>query len=214
MNNNLLEVIRGANLFNGSNYFYVPDRFCAPNSAIYFNNGYLQVPEGVYFSGDFTLTAWIYLKSYQSWARIIDFANGQYSDNVVLTMFGETSQISGFIFKGSNSSSIATSIVINLNQWYFVAFVLNSTTGYICVNGNQVANGTLYVPNNITRTSNYIGKSNMANPNADAIYDEIQIYRGGLSLKEIMKKYIVSSNNGIYRLNYFMILNKMPLYRG
>jgi hypothetical protein len=199
--NSLLEVIKGANLFNGSNYSYVPDRFCSPNSAIYFNKGYLQVPSGVYFSVNFTFTAWIYFKSYQSWSRIIDFGNGQNSDNVGLTLLGATSQISGFAFKGSNLSIITTlspSIVINLNQWYFVTFVLNSTTGYIYVNGNQIANGTLYVPNNIIRTSNYIGKSNMENPNADAIYDEIQIYRGGLSLKEIMKKYIASSNNGIF----------------
>jgi hypothetical protein len=79
--NNLTDVIGGAYLFGGSNYSFVPDRFCSLNSAIYLNKGYLQVPAGVYFSGDFTLTAWIYLKSYQSYSRIFDFGNGEGKDN-------------------------------------------------------------------------------------------------------------------------------------
>ncbi len=50
----------------------------------------------------------------------------------------------------------------------------------IYVNCNQVATGILHAPNNIIRTSNYIGKSNWAInvfPNADAIYDEFKIYQ-------------------------------------
>ena len=70
---NQSDVVGGANLFGRSSYSFVPDRFCSANSAIYFNKGYLQVPEGVYFSGDFTFTAWVYLKSYQPWSRIFDF---------------------------------------------------------------------------------------------------------------------------------------------
>jgi len=50
-----------------------------------------------------------------------------------------------------------------------ISFVLNGRTGYIYVNGNQVATGTLNVPNNITRGNNFIGKSNWPNiSNADA----------------------------------------------
>jgi hypothetical protein len=194
---NLSDVVGGANLFGGVNYSFVPDRFGSPNSAIYFNSGYLQVPEGVYFSGDFTVTAWIYLKSYQSWSRIFDFGNGSPNDNVGLAMVGTTSQIRGFAFIGSSFSSIQTSSVINLNEWYFISFVLSGTTGFIYVNGTQVTNGTLQIPNNIIRTSNYIGKSNWAsNSNADAIYDEFKIYVGALSSKEIRNEYEISSNIG------------------
>ncbi len=59
---NLSDVVGGANLFGGSSYSFVSDRFNSSNSAIFFNQGYLQVPTGVYFSGDFTFTAWIYFK--------------------------------------------------------------------------------------------------------------------------------------------------------
>jgi hypothetical protein len=204
MSNHLNDAVGGANLFEGSSYSFVPDRFCSPNSAIYFNKGYLKVPSGIYFSGNFTFTAWIYLKSYQSWSRIFDFGNGQTSDNVVLSMVDSTSQLTGSLFKGSSRSFIETSSSsskINLNEWYFISFVLNGTIGYIYVNGDQVATNTLNVPNNITRTSNYIGKSNYDDPNADAIYDELKIYQGALSSADILNEYKKNSKNGNIKLN-------------
>jgi hypothetical protein len=198
---NLSDVIGGANLFGGSNYSFVSDRFCSQNSAIYFNQGYLQVPEGVYFRNDFTFTAWIYLKSYRSYSRIFDFANGPSSDNVILAMFETTSQIHGFTFSGTSQSKINASSIINLNEWYFVSLVLSGTTGFIYVNGNQVVNGTLYVPNNLIRKSNYIGKSNWPSDlNADAIYNELKIYQGAISSNEIMNEYQLNYNKGI--INY------------
>jgi hypothetical protein len=39
---NLSDVIGGADLFNGSSYSFALDRFCNPNQAIYFKNGYLH----------------------------------------------------------------------------------------------------------------------------------------------------------------------------
>jgi hypothetical protein len=196
---NLSDVVGGANLFGGSSYSFVPDRFCSPNSAIYFNKGYLQVPNGVYFSGDFTVTAWIYLKSYQSWSRIFDFGNGKQSDNIYLSMIGTTSNMEACIYNGSSYANgiLDTLPIISLNQWYFISFISNSRTGYVFVNGNQVKTGTLNVPNNIIRTSNFIGKNNWAdNLFADAIYDEFKIYQRALSSVEIMNEYKINSNNG------------------
>ena len=205
---NLSDVVGGVNLFGGSNYSFTYDRFCSANSAIYFNSGYLQVPAGVYFSGDFTVTAWIFLKSYQSNSRIFDFGNGRANDNVLLTMVETNPQIKGNIFKSSSPlyiNSSATSSLINLNEWYFISFVLNGTTGYVYVNGSQVVNGSLHAPNNITRTTNFIAKSNWAShSNADAIYDEVKIYKGALSSSDILNEYQISSNNGkkIFYFNF------------
>jgi hypothetical protein len=192
----LSDVAGGANLFGGANFSFVPDRRCSPNSAIYFNQGYLQVPEGVYFSGDFTFTAWIYLKSYQSNSRIFEFGNGQPNDNVALSMNGATPQLFVFTFIGTSISLFVASAIINLNEWYFVAFVLNGTTGYIYVNSDQVTTGTLYVPINIIRKNNYIGKSNWNEPNADAIYDELKIYQEAFSSADILNEYKKNSKNG------------------
>jgi len=194
---NYSDVISGANLFGGGNYSFVPDRFCTPNSAIYFNKGYLLVPEGIYFSGDFTVTAWINLKSYQSYyPRIFDFGNVKNNDNVGIAFFETPSQIYGYTFFGSSYKIVKAPSIINLNEWYFISFVLNGTTGYFYLNGNQEATGTLPIPNNIMRTSNYIGKGNFGDPNADAIVDEIKIYQVALTSSQIMNEYMISSNNG------------------
>jgi hypothetical protein len=195
---NMSDIVGGANLYGGLNYSFVPDRFCSANSAIYFNQGYLQVPPGYYFTGDFTVTAWIYLKSYQYYSRIIDFGNGQSSSNVISGMFGNSSNLFGIIFQNLNFTNLKTSLNLNLSQWYFVSYVLSSNTAYIYVNGIQVGTGQSFAPSKILRTKNYIGKSNWdANSYADAIYDEIKIYQGGLSLNQIINEYNFSSNNGI-----------------
>jgi hypothetical protein len=119
------------------------------------------------------------------------------------------SKIYGFTFFASSFSSIQTISIINLNEWYFISFVLSGTTGFIYVNGNQVGTGTLHVPNNIIRTSNYIGKSNWGvDPNADAVYDELKIYQGALSSSDIMNEYQYSSNNSkLNLLKIFKLIN-------
>jgi hypothetical protein len=196
---NLSDVVGGANLYGGENYSFVPDRFGSQNSAIYFNQGYLQVPEGVYFSGDFTFTAWIYLRTYRRYSRIFDFGNGESNDNIGLGLYNETFNIYGIIYKDSQASRILTTLIINLNEWYFISFVLYGTTGYIYVNGNQVSNDTLNIPANLNRTMNYIGKSNWkydTNIYVNAIYDEFKIHKVALSSSEIMNEYKISSNNG------------------
>jgi len=194
---NLSDVVGEANLFGGSSYSFTYDRFCSPNSAIYFNQGYLQVPTGVYFSGDFTVTVWIYLKSYLSWSRIFDFGNGSPNENVYLSIIDTNSKLQGYIWRVSSESRLDTSSIISLNQWYFIAFVLKGTTGSIYANGNQVATGSLLIPINVVRTNNFIGKNNWYGfPNTDAIYDEFKIYQLALSSSDIINEFNISSNNG------------------
>ncbi len=113
-------------------------------------------------------------------------------------MAGKTSSMYGIDIKDNYELNILTPSMINLNQWYFISFVLSGTTGYIYVNGNQVVTGPLHIPTNIIRTNNYIGKSNWASDsNADAIYDEIKIYNQALTSIQISNQYSVSWNYGI-----------------
>ncbi len=195
---NLTDIVGGANMSGGSNYSFTYDRFCNAYSAIYFNVGFLQVPSGVYFSGDFTITTWIYLLAYESYSRIIDFGNGGPSDNVILAMMSSTSSMWAQINNATSYTSMSTPSLIQLNTWYHIAFVFKGTVGYIFVNGNLATSGTQYVPKNVSRSSNYIGKSNYGNPNAKATYDDLRIYAGALSATQILTEYITSSNNGIY----------------
>ena len=186
----LTDIVSGANLYNGKNYSFKADRFGNPNSAIYFQNGYLQAPPGVYFRGDFTFTAWINIQSYQRWSRIIDFGNGNPSDNIVLNFGKSGVYIRTEIYCSNAETNItASSLALQKHRWYHVAFVLNGTIGSIYVNGILATNGTMFAPNNVQRTNNYIGKSFSTDPNANAIYDEIKIYQGAMSQANVLNDY-------------------------
>ena len=196
--NNLSDVIGGANLYGGTSYSFTVDRFGAANSAIYFNNGYLQVPSGVYFYGDFTVIAWINLKSYQYYSRIIDFGNGSPDDNVILFLDRLYPYLMAKVYSTQTGSTIENSFShrLQINQWYHIAFVLSGTTGFIYVDGIQVVAGTLFLPRNVQRTSNYIGKSNWPDANADAVYDDLKIYNEALAATDILNEYNLTSNYG------------------
>ena len=54
---------------------------------------YVQIPAGVWFNGALTIEAWVYVKEYRSWSRLIDFGNGADQDNVLLTLTREETGI-------------------------------------------------------------------------------------------------------------------------
>jgi len=152
---NLSDVVGGANMsvVSSSSYFsFVKDRFCNASSAIFFNNGSgLKVPSGVYFSGDFTVSAWLNLKAQNQPynMRLIDFGQGNYIDTIKIVVFNSL-KISLYSQTNVNSSSsIGTNSFIELNKWYHVTFTLNGTTGCIYVNGSLIVTGTLIVPRNV-----------------------------------------------------------------
>jgi hypothetical protein len=193
---NLSDVVGGANMYNGTNYTFDYDRLCKAYSAIRFSSGYLQVPPGIYFSGEFTITAWIYLLPQQTQSsRIIDFGNGPGSNNILFAITG----LSVHIYR--NSSFLPTgSTSLNLTKWYHVAFVLNGINGSVYVNGYLARSAVLHTPVVLTRNLNYIGKSNWATgKNAYAIFDDLKIYQGALSETQILDDFKLSSNNGLLK---------------
>lgn len=123
----LSDVVGGANLYNGENYNFVADRFCRSNSAVNFKNGYLQVPPGVYFTGDFTVLAWIKLDSYGSYQRIIGFFNNDPPDDEIFMAFEilGTLHLDSVIQKKEKPLRTLSNF-FELNQWYHVAYVMQN----------------------------------------------------------------------------------------
>ena len=197
---NFNDVIGGANLYNGLNYAYVPDRFNNPNSAIYLQKGYLQVPAGVYFSGDFTITAWVEFNSTQYYQRIIDFNNinsdGVPSDNVIFCLKRMSLNLFINTFFSYKKLDYVVPSRLNLKQWYHLAYVLQGKTGTVYVDGVNVGSGPQNSPNNVTRYNNFIGKSwSSGDALADATYDDIKIYKGALQASDILNDYTSSLVN-------------------
>jgi hypothetical protein len=210
---NLTDVVGGANMYGGSSYSFTYDRFCNAYSAIYFNVGFLQAPAGVYFSGDFTVIAWIHLLEYRApFSRIIDFGNGCLSDNVIFN-----TDTSGSLLKGATldltllTDFSVLSPQIKLNSWYHVAFVFSGSNGYIYVNGDLAGSRTnMKIPRNVLRIYNYIGKNcDSSKPNINATFDDLRIYAGALSAAQILTDYTTSSMNGIYSEYIFVFFSKL-----
>ena len=98
------DIIGGANLFSGVNTSFVSDRSGNDYSAVYLNKGFYNVPSGVYFSGNHTVSVWAKAIEFSSYARIIDFGNGLGPDSVILSIsignsgkpFSQVSILTGF----------------------------------------------------------------------------------------------------------------------
>ena len=184
----------GANFIWGWNYYFVQDRFCSQNKAIYLQiSSYLQIPSGVYFSGDFTITIWLYLKSYGINDLIFLEFFSYNSSSILLKMFANTSQITLTVINSNIVSNLTApnSSVIALNQWYHIAATLQNTTASLYVNGMLVKNGACFIPYSVNRTANYIGVS------ANAIIDDFKIYKGTLTANDVLNDYTIGSYGNI-----------------
>ena len=151
-------------------------------------NSYMALPSAVWFQGDFTAEAWVYIRRYTRSARLFDFGNGEGSDNVFLSLSeGPESQPACHIFNSSAQTYVVSPQVIPTGVWAHVAFSLSGSIGKMFINGQPVAtNNEMNVPHSLTRTNNYIGKSNWdEDAYANAMVDGFTIWSRALSQTEI-----------------------------
>jgi hypothetical protein len=158
---------------------------------------HLQVPPAVWFSGSFTVEAWVYPTATQNWGRLIDFGNGV-GNNVIV---GVSRFATGRPFldirlgqRGGNFIESSRALVNNRWQHLAVSYDAATQTGRIYIDGELVGQGSLPIPNAIVRNNNYVGRSNWT---ADRFYsgrmDELRIWS-------------VARNQAAIRDNRFMTL--------
>ncbi|MBF0452788.1 MAG: tandem-95 repeat protein, partial [Candidatus Magnetomorum sp.] len=169
---------------------------------------YIALPSISWINGDFTCEAWIYLRSHVQGTRLIDFGNGAPSDNVVL-MFMGTGPIQLQVFDGGSQKNFSPNYIIPLFQWIHIAYKIEGTTATFYVNGEEKDyTNDIYSPNNVTRTSNYIAKSNWSNAYPDVVFDEIRFWntaRTETELRENMCKKLAGNETGLmayYRFDH------------
>ena len=186
------DVIGASHMQQGSGTtFFVADRFGNPNSALALNGGWTYVPSGVFFNTiQFTITAWIYPQNIGFWSRLIDFGNGQTTDNVLLAFdAGNNTKPSFGVYSGGVIiSQVISSQTISLNQWQFLSATYDGSTIKIYINGALTASAIFaYTPlSTMTRTKNYIGKSNWNLDSVSSAYiDDLRFYNIRLSQTQI-----------------------------
>lgn len=177
----------GSNGYNGTDYgaTATTDRFGNANSALSFDgtSNYISLPSFT-IGGPFSVAAWVYLDNNAiNWQRLIDFGNGQYNNNLVL---GWVSQHMFFeCYNGASTLKIETTETFPQGQWVHVTATIDGNgNAKIYWNGVLKASGTTYVPPSVSRTNQYIGKSNWPDPYFMGKMDDLRLYNRALAEPE------------------------------
>jgi hypothetical protein len=158
--------------------------------------GYFQAQPGVYFDENFTITAWVKLRSYRNYQRLIDFGNGPASNNVVCMIDGANNcgKPAILIYNGKHGKSIESLTGLHLGEWNHLVCMFRNGIGYIYINGTNTALGPINKPIPIIRMNNYVGRSNwkVQNQNnhlyeldTNADIDDLKIFNRALTEDEI-----------------------------
>ncbi|MGC3960615.1 MAG: DUF5011 domain-containing protein [Verrucomicrobiota bacterium] len=174
-----------------------------PGKAISFNgtNGYATVTAATWFTGNFTIEGWVYVRTYNNWSRLIDFGNGPNNNGVYLAVSAGTGGLPTMGVLNGSSPTLSSTQQIPTNQWVHLACTLSNTTGTIYINGVNVGSGTLNIPNNVSRGTNYIGRSLFSgDAYANASFDEIRIWnvaKTPAQLQANMRRSLVGNESGL-----------------
>ena len=153
------------------------------------------------FTSGLTFSIWAYPTNTNGWGRYFDLANGSANNNIMFARNGTTTNLTYDIYNGATSGgSVTANGVIELNKWqHFVVTETASGVVTIYKNGSVVGGSASFIlPNNITRTSNYIAKSNWPDPYYAGQIDEPQIYNRALTSDEVTALYNGGSISQLY----------------
>jgi len=115
----------------------------------------------------------------------------------MLTRNALTNDLTYEVYQGSSTGGkVTASSAIELNKWqYFAITQFTNGSAKIYKNGVYLTSGSTYVPNNVTRTNNYIGRSNFPDDYYNGSIDEVKVYNRVLSDEQIWYNYIESNQS-------------------
>lgn len=141
---------------------------------------YIDLPDGFAdFSKGITISVWACPTAVKNYARFVDIGNGSASDNIAFSREGLSNNLFCEVWVGgSNGGRVLASNAIELNKWQMFTVVVDASGNAKIYKDAQAAGyGKTGSPKNITRTNNYIGRSNWG---GDAYYqgymDEVRIF--------------------------------------
>ena len=142
---------------------------------------YIALPEGFSdFTGGLTFELWAYpTTDSEYWARFIELARGEADHNILFARNGTSENVTFEVFAGASSGEVTTEgCELQTNVWqYWVATETDAGFAAIYKDGVGLADGTVPVPANVNRTTNFIAESNW--PLIDGEYggmlDEVRI---------------------------------------
>ena len=175
-------IISGSTFFTGSTTQSI--------NAVVLNgtNQYIQAPSGFAdFTNGLTCICFCNFGNVGTWERIMDFGNGSSSDNIGFSRYSTTNSLRFFIYNGStNVFEVGSNNIIDNNAYAVYTVRLSGSIYDFYKNGVLDSSGTTTVrPNNITRTSNFIGRSNWPDAYWDNGFGIFALWNRGLSNSEL-----------------------------
>jgi hypothetical protein len=155
---------------------------------------YATLPNGFLSTlGDFTITAWVNVATFSTWARIFDFGTGTTNYMFLTPQYATGSNAAKLRFEirtpSVTSQQLNSSIAITANTWNHIAITLSGNTATLYVNGSLAAtnSGMMLRPSSLgSTTQNYLGRSQFsADPYFNGAIDDFRIYSRALSASEI-----------------------------
>jgi hypothetical protein len=139
---------------------------------------YVQSRPGVYFASNFTVEAWVYLREYKDWERLLDFGRGSSADNILVALDnGGDNRVRFEVYRGGSYQGITSPEPLPLNRWVHLAATRGGDgQARLYFNGVLWAAGAVQAAIPTNRTLCYIGGSNWSDPNANAMFDEMRIW--------------------------------------
>lgn len=168
---------------------------------------YVELQPGVYFSGDFTVEGWVYLREFTAYATMLEFGNGYRTSSVTLGL-SQGSDCKPFFeisdAEGQVTTAYATQ-VIPTGQWVHVAATYEAGEATIYINaeiaGSQM---NMLAASDVTRRLNFIGHSireDATHPPMDGDIDEVHIWNYALTQDDIKnnmyENYELTTSSGL-----------------
>ena len=185
-NNDLKDIVGGADITVGYMNSYAIDRLNKANSALYINYGYVKPPSGVYFNGDFTICFWIKLLV-NVHTSMVNFGTNMNDDVYFGTV---TTYIMNYYISNSGlamPNTFSTANSVKLNVWQHYTVTLTGSISRIYINGILNIQSTAKSPRPINRYSNWIGSNNWNEGYHRFYMDDLKIFNRSLTQTEILK---------------------------
>jgi len=128
-----------------------------------------------------SVSCWFRSNASGDTARIFEFSNGQYADNIIFGIVSNKLYIGLFVGAGGGNTNNIGANSINDNVWRHVVLTLHPTAGWqIYLNAvSYYTNGSGTYPGAVTRSTNYIGKSAWGDVNYfNGGIDDFRVYSG------------------------------------
>ncbi|MHC4504215.1 MAG: LamG-like jellyroll fold domain-containing protein, partial [Planctomycetota bacterium] len=150
-------------------------------------SGFVDLPDiSTNFTRGFTFAVWAYPTAIKDYARFIDIGNGPASNNLLFARISRSANLTFEAYQGGRRRELGAKDALALNSWqHFVGTLDESGKATIYRDGVVIASGQMPLPQDVIRTSNYIGRSNWdGNQFYQGLMDDLRVYNRALTADE------------------------------